>query len=374
MLDYHGERFGSDGVELSAHAISAPDHAPIQGRQFDNEQFFRMQNQMSFEDVNGNKYPAMPRRIGEWNCKHVSFPIVLGISKPVHSQEQLKEFEQNSKDKYDLTQEQRKMENKLRKLKNERLFASAAGDELEAKRIQRKINEQQTAYREFSEEYDLYYDRKRATVEGYRRISTKTPIAAHSAERNTGKIIKYNPNADFSVNLNSLTPEVNKSISIASRKVAEMGSKTNKEYLSLIDIDTGEEVYYESGNEESVGSDKFWNYIRENKSKKLAFVHNHNTDGYFSETDMRTLLTTKNIKIFGAIRIDGVKYFAEKTIDLKGVFYFDMLFEEELKHLNYQVRNGIITAGERTHRREEIIVDGLLKKYTKGLIEIDGRK
>lgn len=100
---------------------------------------------------------------------------MLGISKPVHTEEQLKEFRKNSKEKYDLTQEQRKMENKLRKLKNERLIASAAGDELEAKRIQRKINEQQAAYREFSEENNLYYDRKRATVEGYRRISVAEP-------------------------------------------------------------------------------------------------------------------------------------------------------------------------------------------------------
>ena len=171
MLDYHGKQFGSDGVELSAHAISAPDHAPIQGRQFSNEQFFRMQNQLSFEDANGNNYPAMPRRIGEWNCKHIEFPIVLGVSKPVHTEEQLKEFQKNSEKKYDLTQEQRRMENKLRRLKNERLIASATGDELEAKRIQRKINEQQTAYRKFSEENNLYYDRKRATVEGYSRIS-----------------------------------------------------------------------------------------------------------------------------------------------------------------------------------------------------------
>ena len=191
MLDYHGERFGSDGVELSAHAISAPDHAPIQGRQFSNEQFWRMQNQMSFSDVNSNDFPAMPRKIGEWNCKHIRFPIILGISKPVHTEEELKEFEKNSKEKYDLTQEQRKMENKLRKLKNERLIASAAGDEIEAKRIQRKINEQQAAYRKFSEENNLYYDRKRATVEGYRRISAKE-IVANNQKRdiiNIGKAV-----------------------------------------------------------------------------------------------------------------------------------------------------------------------------------------
>lgn len=39
--------------------------------------------------------------------------------------------------------------------------------------------------------------------------------------------------------------------------------------------------------------------------------------------------------------------------------------------LDLKYKNGIITAGERTRRREEIIVDGLLKKFTKGLIEIE---
>lgn len=89
---------------------------------------------------------------------------------------------------------------------------------------------------------------------------------------------------------------------------------------------------------------------------------------------MRTLLTTKNIKVFGAIRIDGVKYFAEKIIDLKNTYNFDPLFEKEINDLNYKYKCGKITAGERTHLREEIIVNGLLEKYTKGLIELDGRK
>lgn len=65
------------------------------------------------------------------------------------------------------------METKLRQLKNERLIASAAGDELEAKRLQRKINKEQIIYRRFSEKHNLFYDTKRASVQGYRRISIK---------------------------------------------------------------------------------------------------------------------------------------------------------------------------------------------------------
>ena len=184
MLDYHGERFGSDGVELSAHAISAPDHLPVQGRQFSNEEFDKLQNAMEFEDVKGNEYEPIKRPIGQWNCRHVRFPIVIGISEPVHSEEQLKEFAKNSKRKYDLTQQQRAMETKLRSLKTQRIAASAAGDELEAKRLQRKINEQQIIYRRFSEKHNLLYDTKRASVEGYRRMSTK--ITEKSFETSTG--------------------------------------------------------------------------------------------------------------------------------------------------------------------------------------------
>lgn len=173
MLDYHGERFGSDGVEISAHAISAPDHLPVQGRQFSNEEFYKLQTGQDFEDVKGNEYKGFPRPIGQWNCRHVRFPIIIGISESVHSEEQLQEFAENSKQKYDLTQQQRAMETKLRSLKNQRLAASAAGDQLEAKRIQRKINEQQTIYRNFSNKHNLLYDTQRASVEGYRRISIK---------------------------------------------------------------------------------------------------------------------------------------------------------------------------------------------------------
>ncbi len=173
MLDYHAERFGSDGVEISAHAISAPDHVAVQGRQFSNDEFYKMQNDLSFKDVNGNEYKGFARPIGQWNCRHIEFPIIIGISEPVHTEEQLKEFAENSKRKYDLTQQQRAMETKLRQLKAERLTASAAGDELEAKRIQRKINEQQTIYRRFSEKHNLLYDTQRASVDGYRRISVK---------------------------------------------------------------------------------------------------------------------------------------------------------------------------------------------------------
>ena len=197
--------------------------------------------------------------------------------------------------------------------------------------------------------------------------------AARAAVRNTHKTLTFNKKASFDVRFDNLPENVNKGISEACLKVAELGGEQGIEYLSLINLETGKEDFFESGDEFSVGSRKFWEYIKDHKDDKFAFIHNHNTDGYFSETDMTTFLYNEPIHMFGAIRIDGVKYFAEKKATLDKSVHFDELFENELKDLNYRSRHGIISGGERTRLREEIIVDNLLEKYTKGLIEIDGK-
>ena len=53
-----------------------------------------------------------------------------------------------------------------------------------------------------------------------------------------------------------------------------------------------------------------------------------------------------------------------------------MRHADEINALNKQLRDGIITIAERSVRREIMIVDNLLRDYTKGgkLIEYDGRK
>lgn len=170
-LNYHGKKFGADGVELSAHAISAPDHAPVQGHQFSNAEFAKMQNGESCIDVNGVVYDGFPRPIGEWNCKHITFPIVIGITSPAYSEKQLAEMQKNSKEKYDLTQKQRNYELNLRKLKSLRVSQSAAGDTVQARETQMKINKLQAEYKRFCITNNLTYQPNRGSVPGYKRMS-----------------------------------------------------------------------------------------------------------------------------------------------------------------------------------------------------------
>ena len=122
-------------------------------------------------DDNGEFHAGFDRPIGQWNCKHFAFPVILGIGTPANSEEQLDAMKKSSEKKYDLTQKARGMETQLRTLKERRMTLSAAGNDIEAKETQREINALQAKLRQFCKNSDIAYEPKRATVEGYRRIA-----------------------------------------------------------------------------------------------------------------------------------------------------------------------------------------------------------
>ena len=75
-----GKEFGADGVEISAHALCAEDHLPYQGQQMSNKEFDRLQNTI------------LDRPFGMWNCRHSWHPILMGISSPAYTPEELADF------------------------------------------------------------------------------------------------------------------------------------------------------------------------------------------------------------------------------------------------------------------------------------------
>lgn len=74
-----------NGVEISAHLAPAPDHAPCQGHQFTNQNWEFIQSGLDFIDVEGRKYDGFPRQVGTCNCRHLTKPIIIGISQPEYS-------------------------------------------------------------------------------------------------------------------------------------------------------------------------------------------------------------------------------------------------------------------------------------------------
>lgn len=306
MMNYHGAKFGADGVELSAHAICAPDHLPVQGRQFSNSEFDNMQSGLTFEDVKGKHYSAFRRPIGEWNCRHFAFPIIIGISQPAYTEEQLKKYAENSATKYELTQVQRATETKLRKLKNQRLVQSAAGDELGAKQTQRKINELQAKYRKFSEKNNIAYQPKRATVEGYRRISAQLPTVLEKTSGNITPITDKSINSVKNIKISGYSKEQCEQIQTKHKELLAFSRDNNdsKECAFICENDFSDFGKDLGTTDRLEFKDGKCVYMLSNRPN-LFVMHNHPKNSGYSTTDIRFFIETENIKHFSIVKNNG---------------------------------------------------------------------
>ena len=168
--DRVGREFGADGVELSAHGGCAPDHLPYQGKQYSHRQFEKLQD-------------SLERPIGMWNCRHIAFPVIMGVSQPAYSNRQLKELRDMSERKvefdgeeytaYQGTQLQRRIETAIRRHKDRAVLAKAAEDDLTRRIEQAKINALTAKYAKLSKAFELPYYTERMSVAGFRPVRVK---------------------------------------------------------------------------------------------------------------------------------------------------------------------------------------------------------
>lgn len=169
ILQQIGNELGADGVEISAHALCAEDHLPYQGRQYSQKEFDRIQDMLR-------------RPFGMWNCKHTITPIILGVSEPAYTEEELEDYRRNSsevieidgvsKTRYEWSQQQRRIETAVRYQKDIAVAAKASGDMPLRREAQAKINGLQRRYNRISEAAGLSEQRERMSVSGFRRVKT----------------------------------------------------------------------------------------------------------------------------------------------------------------------------------------------------------
>ena len=163
-----GRQFGADGVEISAHSPCAEDHLSIQGKQFSNAEFKKLN-------------ASLERPIGEYNCRHFVFSIVLGVNQPSYSDKMLNqmnresqsiiEYEGKTYTAYEATQVQRKLETAIRKQKDIQIIARASGDKDGVGMAQKNITSLTYKYNDFSKKAGLDTYKNRLAVSGYHRVS-----------------------------------------------------------------------------------------------------------------------------------------------------------------------------------------------------------
>lgn len=184
-----GKEFKSDGIEISVHENPAIDHEEVQGRQFSNDEYKKLQEGKNAKDYKGNIYNLDHDRkngyrpIGELNCYHYIFAIILGISTQEYSDDELQEiinrneegfnFDGKHYTMYEGTQLQRQLERKIREQKDTQILARASGDDELVGESQRNITYLSQKYKELSNASGLPVKRNRMAVSSYRRVNTK---------------------------------------------------------------------------------------------------------------------------------------------------------------------------------------------------------
>ena len=168
-----GREIGTDGIEIDVHANSRPSHRYMQGKQY--------AKGAEGKTVNGVFYPSAEkegvydRLYEDYNCRHYETDIILGVSEPRYSEEELKRLkEQDEKiykvgnldgDGYYFSQRMRSCEAEIRRCKDEINALKAFGNsEAEIKALRQRIKTVRAKYNEIAEVTGISPESKRLSV------------------------------------------------------------------------------------------------------------------------------------------------------------------------------------------------------------------
>ena len=168
-----GREIGADGIEIDVHANSRPSHRYMQGKQY--------AKGAEGKTVNGIFYPSAEkegvydRLYEDYNCRHYETDIILGVSEPRYSAEELKRFEEQDKrlykigniekDGYSWSQSMRACETEIRRCKDEINALKAFGNsEAEIKALRQHIKTVRAKYNEIAEVTGISPEPKRMGV------------------------------------------------------------------------------------------------------------------------------------------------------------------------------------------------------------------
>ena len=302
--------FGCDGWEISAHAASAPDHEPIQGKQYSDAEYEKLND-------------SLVRRIGTLNCGHAAFPIILGVSTPQYTPEELEKMRvENEKGityngkhytMYEATQCQRQIEREIRRQKRKILVDEAAGDK-------EKLQTDQIRYQILNQEYKRFCKAAGLRLQHERMGMTDFgPKQAREAETVAGNVFK-NPPKD----LNRMSQMVDKALD----KQSERESKWS-----------GTTIIQPRDSMPGIAGRKEWSCditLREDVGIKTV-IHEHLHARSASYYDPKTYIKNRKLEE-GAVEL-----FAQEICKLNGI-KFSCAYVDYVKPL--QISNSIMRIGD----------------------------
>ena len=165
-----GEELGCDGVEVDAHSNPRESHRFMQGQQY-SLHGKKTINGVVYEDFEAS---GASSALQDYGCLHYRTPILLGISEPRFSKEQLAQIEADNQkqykvgnlegNKYFFSQKMRALESAIREQKDIKAVAQASGDKALVKKCNERIKAYKDKYTEITDATGLYPETKRMSV------------------------------------------------------------------------------------------------------------------------------------------------------------------------------------------------------------------
>ena len=169
------DKLGCDGWEISAHSGPAPDHAPIQGLQYPDAEYTKLNS-------------GLARAIGTLQCKHIAWPIRMGRDKPVYTKQQLQRmleeneagvlYEGRRYTLYEAGQKQAELEAHIRNIKNKTLADDALGDKENLQKHQLMLARYRQEYSRYCKATGLRPRSARLQAAGFGRSEAARAAAA----------------------------------------------------------------------------------------------------------------------------------------------------------------------------------------------------
>lgn len=306
------DRMGCDGWEISAHAACAPDHEPIQGRQYSDAEYEQLNN-------------SLQRRIGHLNCGHTASPIILGVNAPQYTEAELKQFaEDNEKGityngkhytLYQAGQEQATMENAIRNLRRQ-ILADEETKSPDLQKHQIRLRVLQSEYTRFCKAAKLPTRNERLQVAGFGRSQASKAVWTYRRSKVSDvqiqghtlySVTEERINAVPAPSFRGLT---NKANGKAQGYARELLRKVQNKALgteAIVDFTADGYVRY------SVGPSGKMQVASPELSVPYYSLHNHASNDILSPEDVQRLIKYPNMKGVGAVGHAGALYTCEKV-------------------------------------------------------------
>lgn len=306
------DRLGCDGWEISAHAACAPDHEPIQGRQYSDAEYEQLNN-------------SLQRRIGHLNCGHTASPIILGVNAPQYTEAELKQFAEDNErgityngkhyTLYQAGQEQATMENAIRNLRRQ-ILADEETKSPDLQKHQIRLRVLQSEYTKFCKAANLPTRNERLQVAGFGRSQASKAVWTYRRSKVSDvqiqghtlySVTKERINAVPAPSFRGLT---NKANGKAQGYARELLRKVQNKALgteAIVDFTADGYVRY------SVGASGKMQVASPELSVPYYSLHNHASNDILSPEDVQRLIKYPNMKGVGAVGHAGALYTCEKV-------------------------------------------------------------